>query len=283
MKHTSLFTLVLSAAAMTASLPAAETVELPLWPDGAPGTHGAPNNETNKNGAVLNTFQPSIRVFLPPAKKATGSAMIVCPGGGYNVLVMDREGDAVARKLNGYGISAFVLKYRLRDHMRPDDASFHARALSDAQRAIRFVRANADRWHLRPDRIGIGGFSAGGHLSANAGTHFDAGQPGATDVVERVSCRPDFLVLVYPVAEPLASQVTRETPPAFLVHGSNDSLVPPRHSLEFYAALQTAGVPAELHIFDGEEHGFDIGKPGTAVGVWPDLLHAWLVRRGFEP
>lgn len=153
-----------------------------LWPDGAPGAVG--REEADK---------PSITIYLPPADKATGAAIVVCPGGGYGALAMDHEGKQGAEWLNANGIAAFVLRYRIAPRYK------HPAPLEDAQRAIRTVRARAAEWRVDPGRIGILGFSAGGHLTSTAGTHFDKGKPSANDPIDRVSCRPDFLVLVYPV------------------------------------------------------------------------------------
>jgi acetyl esterase/lipase len=249
--------------------------EIPLWSDGAPGTEGRENLETDVDNVVRQTYQPSIRVFLPTPEKANGDALIICPGGGFNVLMMGYEGADVARRFQDGGVACFVLKYRIR---LQDDKSFdHAKySLLDAQRAVRTVRANAKRWNVRPDRIGIGGFSAGGHLSANAGTHFDAGDPSASDPIEKVSCRPDFLMLVYPACKGFAESVTDQTPPAFLVHGHNDTVVSSMHSVAFYQALLEADVSAEMHIFSDGPHGFGLGKQGGSPALWPNLFRRWI-------
>jgi len=270
-------------AVMASTLPATGSAvpEILLWPEGAPGTQSLTNNETIKDGLVLNTFQPSLRVFLPPADTANGAAVIVCPGGGYNVLEIVREGERFAQRLNEMGVAAFVLKYRLRNHQQPDDQAHIANALADGQRAVRLVRVNAAKWRVNPTRVGIGGFSAGGYVSINVGIHGAPGQAAAADPVDRQSSRPDFLVLVYPSVRGLDADVTSTTPPAFLVHGDNDTMVPASQSLAFYTALHNAGVSAELHILADAPHGFDLGAPGTPAAAWPTLLHAWLEAHGW--
>lgn len=261
-----------------------------LWPEGAPGAVGTGENHT-----------PTLTCYMPPKERATGAAIVVCPGGGYHGLALDHEGEQVARWLVSEGIAAFVLRYRHAPDYR------HPVPLMDAQRAIRSVRARATEWGCDPARVGMLGFSAGGHLTATAGTQFDAGDPTNKDPIERVSSRPDFLVLVYPVItlegrfahrgsrenllgtnpDPnLAGQlcaekrVTKDTPPAFLVHSSADTGVPAENSILFYRALREAGVPAELHIFEKGEHGFGLAPKDPALSVWPKLCIAWLHSRG---
>ncbi|MGB9625559.1 MAG: alpha/beta hydrolase [Phycisphaerae bacterium] len=266
---------------------AAEPRIEPLWPDGAPLAR-----------ADADADKPTLTIYLPPKDKATGAAVVICPGGGYGNLAMDHEGHQVARWLNSFGVAGLILTYR---HHGTGYA--HPAPLLDAQRAIRTVRARAKEWGIKPDRIGILGFSAGGHLASTAGTHFDKGDPGAKDPIDRVSCRTDFMVLVYPVisftewyahkgsrknllgedpdprlVESLSNekQVTPDTPPTFLVHTSGDTGVPAENSVAFYLALRKAGVPAEMHIFARGEHGFGLGKKGDAVAVWPSLCVEWM-------
>jgi acetyl esterase/lipase len=260
-----------------------------LWPGGAPESQG-----------IEDIDQPSLAPYLVPAGRGTGTAVIVCPGGGYGHLAMDHEGDQVAKWLNSLGVSAFVLKYRLGPKYH------HPVELWDAQRAIRTVRAKAAEYRLSPDRIGIMGFSAGGHLASTAGTHFDAGDPDNGDPINRVSSRPDFLVLCYPVisfgefahqgsrrnllgenpdpklVESLSNetQVTARTPPTFLFHTTNDAAVPVENSVMFYAALRKAGVPAELHIYERGPHGVGLAQSDEALSTWPARLADWLRVRG---
>jgi acetyl esterase/lipase len=261
----------------------------PLWPNGAPGAVG-------KAAADIPMFTP----YLPPRGKATGAAVVICPGGGYGALAMDHEGHQVARWLNSLGVAGIILKYRHAQAYR------HPVPLQDAQRAIRTTRAHAKEWGIDPQRVGILGFSAGGHLASTAGTHFDAGQPDAPDPLDRLSCRPDFLILVYPVisftapythvgsrnnllgknpdpklVESLSNekQVTAQTPPTFLAHTSEDTGVPPENSIAFYLALHKLRVPAELHVFEKGRHGLGLGPRDMAFARWPELCAAWLRAR----
>ena len=236
-----------------------------------------------------------------PEGRGVGTAVIICPGGGYTGLATDKEGDQFARWMNSLGVTAFVLKYRLGPKYH------HPVELGDAQRAIRTVRARAADYRVLPDRVGIMGFSAGGHLASSAGTHFDAGDPAASDPIDRVSSRPDFLVLGYPVVsfttpyvhkgsmrallgdnpdpklvELMSNelQVTTQTPPTFLFHTTTDTVVPPENSVLFYLALRKAGVPAELHIYERGPHGVGLAPTDEALSSWPARLADWLRGRG---
>jgi acetyl esterase/lipase len=276
----------LASAAVVAGEPLTPLV---LWQDGAPGAAG-------KEPADIPTLTP----YLAPKEKATGAAVVVCPGGGYGGLA-DHEGRPIAEWLNSAGISGFVLKYRLGPRYH------HPAPLQDAGRAIRTVRARAAEWGIKPDRIGIIGFSAGGHLASTAGTHFDGGRPDAADPIEKVSSRPDLMILVYPVItmgdvthggsrnnllgpspDPALiallsneRQVTRETPPAFLVHTTDDAAVPCENSILFASALRKAGVPCELLLFERGPHGFGLGGKDPSLSTWPGLCAAWLKLHGF--
>src|SRR5258708_18216606 len=255
-----------------------------LWPGGAPGALGSEPVDI-----------PTLTPYLSAKEQATGAAIIVCPGGGYEHL-SDREGGPVAVRLNTMGIAAFVLKYRLGPRYH------HPAPLQDAARAIRLVRARAAEWKIDPERIGILGFSAGGHLASTIGTHFDSGKPDASDPIERVSSKPNVLVLVYPVItmkdkthagsrkqllgpDPSPDlitllsnegQVTKETPPTFLVHAVADASVPVENSLAFVAALRKAGVPFELHLYERGPHGFALGGKDPILSTWTDRLADWL-------
>ena len=214
---------------------------------------------------------------------------------------MQHEGEDVARWLNAHGVAAFVLKYRL------GPVYHHPIELGDAQRAIRLVRVNAKEYGIAPDRLGMWGFSAGGHLAATAGTHFDAGVAASPDPVERVSCRPDFLILAYPVITLLQpnvhgssrkyllgddpaqtllaslsdeTQVTKDTPPTFLFATTDDGIVPVMNSVAFYAALVKAGVPAEMHLFQHGNHGVGLASGNPQLNIWPELLIKWMRERG---
>ncbi len=261
-----------------------------LWPGGAPGALGD-----------AATDKPSVAIYLAPQDKASGAAVVVCPGGGYGTLALDHEGKQIAEWLNAHGIAAFVLRYRLGPRYH------HPIELGDAQRAIRTVRALAAEFRIAPDRIGIWGFSAGGHLASTAGTHFDNGNANAPDPIDRVSCRPDFMILCYPVvsfatdyvhkgsrtnllgADPdpklmeylsNEKQVTAQTPPTFLFHTDADRVVPSENSVLFYLALRKAGVPAELHIYEKGNHGVGLAQKDPVLATWPDRLADWLKARG---
>jgi acetyl esterase/lipase len=263
---------------------AQEPTTFPLWANGAPGAQGHDEDDN-----------PTLTYY--PALHGAPTAVIVAPGGGYGALAMNHEGWQVAYWLNAVGVSAFVLKYRLGPRYH------HPIELGDAQRAIRTVRARAAEFGVKPDRIGMIGFSAGGHLTSTAETHFDSGNPDAPDPIDRVSSRPDFAILGYPVIsftapfthkgsarnllgdspdpkllENLSNelQVTPQTPPTFLFTTSEDTGVPSENSVAFYLALHKAHVPAELHIFQHGPHGvgLDLGDP--ALGEWPKLLTNWL-------
>lgn len=228
---------------------------------------------------------PALTVHLPPPERVTGCGVIVCPGGGYRVLASDHEGLQVARALNRLGIAAFVLRYRLGPRYSSECS------LRDGQRAVRHVRAHAVDYRI--DRLGMLGFSAGGHVALAVGTSPHAGDAGAVDPVEWQSSRPDFLVGVYPVSNgpvrgrkadeytPTDVRVDAGTPPTFLVHTHEDETVSPQQSLLFYEALLAAGVPAELHVFGNGEHGVGLAAGDPDVAVWLELLHRWLRRSGF--
>ncbi len=264
-----------------------------LWPDGAPGAIG--KEEVDR---------PSLQIFTPPQGKANGTAVVVCPGGGYVNLAMDHEGKQIAEWLNSHGIAAFVLKYRLGPRYR------HPIPLQDAQRAVRYVRLHTKEMNIAPDRIGMWGFSAGGHLTATVGTHFDGGDAQAAQPIDRISSRPDFLILAYPVItftaeythkgsrrallgenpapqlmENLSNdkQVTSQTPPTFLFHTDEDSGVPPENSVYFYLALKKAKVPAELHIYEKGKHGVGLAPKDPVLSTWSARLADWLKVRGLLP
>jgi acetyl esterase/lipase len=260
-----------------------------LWENGAPGALGDELSD-----------QPSLTVYRP-RRLGTRTAVIVAPGGGYVALATNHEGRQVANWLNALDVTAFVLRYRLGPRYH------HPIELGDAQRAIRLVRSRAEEFGISPDRIGMMGFSAGGHLTSSAGTHFDAGDPSAADPIDRASSRPDFLILGYPVISMTAEythqgsrtallgedapqelrelmsselQVTPETPPTFLFSTTTDTAVPPENSIAFYEALHKAGVPAELHIFANGPHGVGLALGDPALSAWPTLLANWLRGRG---
>jgi acetyl esterase/lipase len=265
----------------------ADPETVPLWPDGAPGALGSED-----------TDRPTLTVYR--ARQAT-AAIVIAPGGSYRSLSMNFEGRQVASLLNAAGVTAFVLKYRLGPRYH------HPIQLGDAQRAIRLVRSRAADFGIPADRIGMMGFSAGGHLTATAGTHFGSGTADAADPVDRASSRPDFLILAYPVisfdpaivhaesmrnllgerpepwlVEDLSNdlRVTPQSPPTFLFHTNADTGVVPEHSVRFYLALRRAKVPAEIHIFENGPHGVGLALNDAAIGEWSGLLLKWMRGRG---
>jgi acetyl esterase/lipase len=306
MKHTISVFLVLAAFTMATAAgappttPAAQTgrgggappaspQEILLWESGAPGALGQTDAD-----------KPSITVYRAP-RGSNGTAIVVAPGGGYANLATEHEGRQEAYWFNAMGITAFVLRYRLGPRYH------HPIELGDAQRAIRTVRARATEFNVIPDRIGMMGFSAGGHLTSTAGTHFDAGKPDAADPIERVSSRPDFMILGYPVIsfdpavahagsvrmllgenpdpkliENLSNdlQVTPQTPPTFIFHTTNDNGVPVENSVRFYLALRKAKVPVEMHLFENGPHGVGMALNDPSLSAWPTLLMNWLRARG---
>lgn len=262
-----------------------------LWPGGAPGAVGEEDAD-----------RPSIRIYAAPETAATGTAIVVCPGGGYGGLAMDHEGQQVARWLNSIGVTAAVLKYRLGPRYR------HPAPLQDVQRAVRYMRAHSSDLQLAATRIGVMGFSAGGHLASTVSTHFDAGDPNAEDAIERASCRPDFSVLCYPVISFEApythkgsvrnllgeapdpqllhslsneTQVTDQTPPAFIFHTAEDPGVPVQNALAYYAALIEHKIPAELHVYQNGPHGVGLAPGDPVLSTWKERLADWLRMGGF--
>ena len=268
---------------------------IPLWPQGAPGS------SSQSPGDV-----PAITPFFPSPEKATGAAILICPGGGYTFLAA-HEGEGYARFFAENGIAAFVVTYRLGSNGHHYPAPYQ-----DVSRALRYLRAHAGDWAIDPHRIAIIGSSAGGHLASTLLTHFDSGAPDATDLIERESSRPDLGILCYPVismgekghrgsrenllgTDPSPElikllsnelQVTKETPPCFIFHTANDPVVPVENSLEFAAALRRVGVPFDLHIYENGPHGIGLG--GSPLNPDPAKLHPWtrdcifwLKERGF--
>ncbi|MCK3683424.1 alpha/beta hydrolase [Maribellus sp. YY47] len=278
----------------------AQNEVLKVWPNGAPNDNGMKLPEEKYDGVrVRNVSEAEMYVFLPGKEINTGTAVLICPGGGYAIEAMDHEGYDVARFLQEKGIAGIVLKYRL-PYGHDEIPSW------DARRAMRTIRANAEKWGINPEKIGIAGSSAGGHLASTAGTVFDAGNAQSEDPVEKFSCRPDFMLLLYPVItmneefthmgsrENLIGKghdqklvrkysnelnVTAETPPTFLILADDDAGVPPRNSIEFYSALKRNKVPAELHIFQKGGHGFGIRQEGLPANNWPNMFVDWLKAR----
>jgi acetyl esterase/lipase len=289
------------------SLPALSQTVMPLYPDSIPNSKPAPDkehSEINKDGVLIisKISRPNLTLFLPAREKVNGTAVIICPGGGYWVEAAGHEGADVARKFTEMGVTAVVLKYRI-----PDDSTMVDRSigpLQDAQQAIKTVREHATEWHLDPSRIGIMGFSAGGHLASTAGTHFtNAVIPNAN----HCSLRPDFMLLIYPVISCQANiahqgsceqilgkhptqdqidyfsnelQVTDETPPAFMVQSSDDPGVNPDNSILFYQALLKHHVPAELHLYEKGGHGYGLFVKDNHE-LWMERCRNWLDTNGW--
>jgi acetyl esterase/lipase/quercetin dioxygenase-like cupin family protein len=279
---------------------AAQPAVIPLWPEGVPGLRAdaAPDKDTPTHSSGVH--HPSM-IFYPAGNDAGGAAVVVCPGGGYSGLTMQNEGRDVAAWLNSIGVSAFVLKYRMKEYGQPAP-------LQDVLRAIRTVRAGADQFGVRADRIGVLGFSAGGHVASCAATLFDteAGRTGAP--LDATSARPDFAVLVYPVISlrddighagsrknllgenpPAAlidlystdERITPNTPPAFLISGGDDKTVPVRNSIRFYLALRREGVPAEMHLYQNGAHGFGMKTGGGNTATWTARCEDWMRANGW--
>lgn len=262
----------------------------PLWPSGAPGAKGAAEQDV-----------PALMFSPAPAEGANGAAVVVCPGGGYGGLAMDHEGTQIVKWLNERGISAWILRYRLGTH-----GYHHPIQKGDVLRAIRSVRFQAAEHKLDPARIGVWGFSAGGHLASTAATHFDSGDAASTDPIDRASSRPDFAILCYPVItmeEPFThvgsrrnlfgkdrydsteliellsneNRVTQQTPPTFIFHTLEDMAVPVENALRFFSALRANGVnSSELHVYQTGRHGVGLAQDDPVLNSWPGRLHDWL-------
>ncbi|HTN08002.1 alpha/beta hydrolase [Agriterribacter sp.] len=275
---------------------------IPLYEKNIPGALNVPNEERydSVNAVAFKVFTPTLTVYLPQKENANGAAVVICPGGGYGGLVMGKEGFAIAEYFAKQGVAAFVLKYRLPDDRIMKDKS--TGPLQDAQQAIKLIKQHARQWNVDTARVGIMGFSAGGHLASTAGTHFN--HP-VIAVKPQVSVRPDFMILVYPVISMTDSlghrgsrnnllgknpspqkiqlfsselQVTAQTPPAFLIHAGDDKAVDVDNSISFYEALRHNKVPAEMHIYPKGDHGFVLKMP---VEEWMSICIKWMRHSGF--
>ena len=276
---------------------------LPLWEKNIPNQSSVPVEETVEITDLLRIQQvdkPMIEVYLPSKKSQTGEAVVICPGGGYRILAYEWEGKDVAKWFNANGIAAIVLKYRL-PHT-PNSIEGRLSPFLDLQRAVRLTRYNADKWNIDPNKVGMIGFSAGGHLASTLGTHFEDNF-FTTDSIDAISCKPDFMILMYPVItfqEPYLHKgsrsfligdspdsalinyysnelhVTEQTPPTFLVHATDDKSVPVQNSLMFYDQLKKHGVAAEMHIFPEGGHGFGLAIGKGRLEQWKDLCVSWI-------
>ncbi len=277
------------------SIEAESKPALLLWPNGAPGEQGEISKEkhlpppsSRTIDRITNITAPTITVHRPPSHIDTGAAVVVCPGGGYNIIAFDLEGTEVVEWLNSIGVTAVLLKYRV---PRRAGREKHEASLQDAQRALSLVRNQAQRWAIDPKRIGILGFSAGGHLSATASTQFAVRAYTRVDAVDDTSCRPNFTILIYPAylsSETNPLELTSEvaiapqTPPCFLVQTQDDG-VKVESSLAYYIALHQAEIPAEMHLYPTGGHGYGLRKSDHAVSEWPDLCETWLKGIGVLP
>ncbi|MDP4208716.1 MAG: alpha/beta hydrolase [Bacteroidota bacterium] len=282
----------------------AQVTTLKVWPGKIPGAIDNPSYKEEfvkvegQAPRVSHVVNPDITVFLPAKDKANGTAVVICPGGGYTRLAIDHEGYQVAEWLNKQGVAGIVLKYRLPSDEIMKDKTIGP--LQDAQEAIRIVRRNAQAWNIDPRKVGIMGFSAGGHLASTLSTHYS---DRVYIVSDTVSARPDFSVLIYPVISmkpeithggsrqnllgknPEAAlqdrfsnelQVNKNTPPAFLVHATDDGTVPVQNSINYLLALKTNGVSGELHIYEKGGHGFGLGRSKGTEITWPEAFKTWL-------
>ena len=278
-----------------------------LWPNQIPNSkinNAYQEMDVNKNGqlsSVSKVSVPTLSIFLPENADSNGTAVVICPGGGYSHLAINKEGFKVAKWFNSLGIAAFVLKYRL-----PSDAIMEDKSvgpLQDAQEALRIVRKNAEKWNINPNKIGIMGFSAGGHLASTLSTHYNE----EVYVHDKISAKPNFSILIYPVIS-MKKAITHErsrthllgdtpsdeivalfsdeqqidslTPPAFLIHASDDKTVPVENSIDYYMALKNSGVSAEMHIYEIGGHGFGLGVKGTSL-YWTEQCEHWLKTNHF--
>jgi acetyl esterase/lipase len=287
----------------------AQTSTLTLWPGGIPDLVLNINysEKATISEGIPTRFEkvtdPSLYVYLPPADQATGTAVLICPGGGYGVLAFNHEGYAIAKWLNENGIAGIILKYRL-----PSDLIMKKKSigpLQDAQEALRTIRRNAAKWNIDPQKIGVMGFSAGGHLASTLSTHFDEKVYEAKDTI---SARPDFSLLIYPVITMDSSfthagsrrnllgddpsievithfsnelRITENTPPAFLVHSSDDNVVPVKNSIVYYEGLKKYNSPSELHVFQKGGHGYGLATGKDTQSAWPALCLSWMKSLGF--
>jgi len=282
----------------------AQMIELKVWPEGIPGS--VKNNTYIEKVTVTNDIisgyekvtDPTITVFLPTAERATGTAVLICPGGGYGMLAFDHEGYQIARWLNENGIAGIILKYRLPSDLIMKDKRIGP--LQDAQEAIRIIRRNSEGWKIDPEKVGVIGFSAGGHLASSLSTHYD---DDVYNVKDQITARPDFSILIYPVItfdpsfthsgtkrnligeDPPESDVAHfsnelrindKTPPAFLVHSADDEAVPVKNSLVYFDTLLKYKIHAELHIFELGGHGYGLSQDKGTQSAWPDLCIKWL-------
>jgi acetyl esterase/lipase len=272
----------LSSIFLSQSCPAADPTVIPLWSNGAPGFEDRRNEpEQTRDYGIRNVHNPSITAFLPPKEKANGAAVLICPGGGHRQLVFKAEGTEPAEYLNSLGIAAFVLKYRLaRDTNSPYSLQKHPR--EDAQRAMRLIRSRAAEWNLDTNRIGVMGFSAGGEVAAMLVYSPTAGDPAASDPIERMACHSDFQIVIYPGPLGIPDQIPTNAPPAFFVVANDDTshVGPVLSQIEKYRQVRR---PIEVHLYARGGHGFNLGQRSklTSIKTWPQRMTDWLADSGF--
>mgnify|MGYP005823503935 CR=1 FL=1 len=289
----------------SASFAVAQDTILPIWPiDKIPNYLQSDEKETHVQNGILRISKvqnPSIEVYLPSKQNATGEAILIFPGGGYGILAYDWEGTDIAKFLNSKGIAGIVVKYRLPSDISQTNKQYVP--LIDAQRAMRLVRSHADQFHIKTTKVGILGFSAGGHLASTLGTHFNDKVYEPIDATDDFSARPDFMALGYPVISfgpnthsgsklnligenaPTGlsdyfsneKQVTEQTPPTFLLHATNDTAVPVDNSILFYNALRSKGVSATMHLYPKGGHGFGLGLQYEHLKGWGDRMIDWII------
>jgi acetyl esterase/lipase len=293
--------LVVLSSLLAAKARAADGKVIDLWAEGVPRLKADAPPERIEDGRIYNVSHPTLTMFAPPAGTANSTAVIVCPGGGYVRLAVAKEGSEVTRWLNGLGVTVFLLKYRVAPYEHPAP-------LLDVLRAVRLVRSRAAELGINPARIGVFGASAGGHLAASAGTLFDAPEGRTGAPLDKISARPDFLALIYPVITmgetnvhagsrraligehpspelvkrtSMELQAGKDTPPTFIAHTEEDQSVPVENSLAFYQALRRAGVPVEMHLYEKGPHGFGL-KPGLGpTSDWPKRCEEWMRFHGW--
>ena len=304
MRFTLMVSLVVSLCATGTMVGANEPMIVEVWPETAPDETGnigqekvrmSPKSDrkhvevTDPTRLVTNVTKPTLTIYRPAKEKDTGTAVLICPGGGYWDLYWQLEGEEVAAWLNSIGVTGIILKYRV--PRRPDEPRGEParRPLQDAQRAVSLVRSRAGRWDIQPNQIGIVGFSAGGHLAIATATSFEQRTYEPVDDVDKISCRPDFAIGIYSgylkakdkdeIAPGL--HIPAKTPPIFLAHGGADIISPPEHSVMMYLALRKAGVPAELHIYATAAHDFGVRPIDHPCSTWTQACAAWLRHQGF--
>jgi len=304
MRFKSIMSLVIAVSVAWPAVGADKPVVVEIWPGKAPEESGDIGEETvrmspeldrkqvevtESTRLVTNVTRPTLTIYRPAKDKDTGTAILICPGGGYWNLYWQLEGEEVAAWLNSIGVTGIILKYRV--PRRPDEVKGEParRPLQDAQRAVRLVRSNAGEWGIKPRQIGMVGFSAGGHLAIATATSFDQRTYEPVDDLDKISCRPDFAIGVYSgylkakdkdeIAAGL--RIPAGTPPIFLAHGGDDIISPPEHSVLMYLALRKAGVPAELHIYATAAHDFGVRSSDNPCSTWTQACATWLQYQGF--